>query len=136
MELLEYVLRNANLAGPSVTALPPSVFLDREKFPSGIGFDDAPLDDPDDIVSSEPVLCSNELDASDGSGGTTSAGASKPFFIVEDIEREPSEKRPFTLGADATRRRKRDADVLMDFGERGPWLDRDLGGPVRLMKDG
>ena len=99
-------------------------------------FNDTPLDDPEDIVSSEFVPCSDELETNNGRGGTTSVGASSPFFMVEDVEREPSEKRPFMLGADATRRRKRDAEALMDFGERGPWLDRDLGGPGKSMKDG
>jgi len=134
MELLEYVLRNASLAGPAAAAL-SSIFLDREKLPGGVDFDDVSLDDPEDIVSSESVPWSDEPETSDGRDGTTSVGASRPFLVVEDIEREPSEKRPFTLGADATRRRKRDADAPMDFGERGPWLDRDFGGPVRLMKD-
>lgn len=42
----------------------------------------------------------------------------------------PSEKRPLALGAEATLRRKRDADAPTDFGESGPWFERDFEGAV------
>jgi hypothetical protein len=80
--------------------------------------DGRPLDEPEDIVSSESVPFSNELDASPGIGGTTSDGASRPFLVVE-AEREPKENNPFAFGAEATRRIKRVADAPIDFGDNG-----------------
>lgn len=59
----------------------------------------------------------------------TLSGARKPFLVVDVFaEREPNEKRPLALGADATRRMKRDALALIALGDRGPDLDE--GGEV------
>lgn len=63
-----------------------------------------------------------------------SAGARKPFFVVAD-EREPIENRPFAFGADATRRRKREADAETDLGLNGPFV-RDLEGVVGVGNEG
>lgn len=52
-------------------------------------------------------------------GGTTSAGASKPF-LVGAADREPDKKRCFAFGAEATRRMKRVADAPIARGDNGP----------------
>lgn len=92
--------------------------------------DRRPLDDIEDTVSREFVSFS-ELFADSctvaGMDGIPSPGAKSPFLVVvPDAEREPSEKRFFALGAEATRRIKREAFWPMDLGERGP--DRDVLG--------
>ena len=51
-----------------------------------------------------------------------SAGARKPFFVIEDDDLEPSENRPFALGAEATRRINLEAEALTDLGLRGPFV--------------
>jgi len=138
IELLEYVRRNATRPGgckpfANATALRGAV--------AGVGGGGAwdavgrdirrPLDELEETVSSESWPWSDELDTSWGIGGTdVSAGAAKkPFFVVvgvvADADREPSEKRPFALGAEATRRMNRVADAPTDLGLRGPWV---LGG--------
>lgn len=81
-----------------------------------------PLDDPDETVSREDSCpWSDELETSGGRGGTVSAGARSPFLVVAD-EREPMEKSPFALGAEATRRMKREALAPTDLGLRGPFV--------------
>lgn len=129
MEWLEYVRRKAIFPGPSVWA---DAFVTRSLVflltllvlfarPGRAG---RPLDDAEETVSSEFAPCS-----SCGIGGITSAGASSPFFVVvPDADREPSEKRPFAFGADATRRIKREAFWPMILGESGP--GREDGGGV------
>jgi hypothetical protein len=82
--------------------------------------DGRPLDEPEDIVSSEFVPFSNELDDKDGTGGTASDGASRPFFVV-DADRELKENKPLAFGAEATRRMKRDAEAPIDLGDIGPF---------------
>lgn len=82
-----------------------------------------PRDDDDDVVSIEvpPSAWPVPL-VGLGSGGTASAGASNPFFIVgvpfEDDDRF-IEKRPLAFGADATRRMNLLADAPTAFGESG-----------------
>ena len=85
-----------------------------------------PRDDIDETVSKELSLC--------GMVGTTSAAASRPFLVVVPLaEREPSENRPFALGADATRRMNRVAFAPSTFGDRG--LARDAEGGDGGMND-
>lgn len=62
-----------------------------------------------------------------------SAGANIPFFVVE-VDRELKEKSPLALGAEATRRMKREAEAPIALGERAP-LGRDLRGVVGLVND-
>jgi len=107
--------------------------VDGDPLTGGIGRDVRPLDDPEDMVSSESVPCSKEFDTRDGSGGTTSAGANIPFFVVA-VDRELKENSPLALGADATRRMKRDAEAPTDLGERAAFV-RDLEGVVGLVND-
>lgn len=123
IELLEYVLRNATLPALQSRGL---------AYEDGGGLEgkDRPLDDPDDTVSRESV-CSSEFDPIDPSGGTMSAGASSPFFVVK-VVREPRLKRPLALGADATRRMKREAEAPIDLGDSGP-LVHDLDGVPGLV---
>ena len=121
IELLEYVLRNATLS-----ALPSRGLA----YEDGGALDERPLEEPDDTVSKESVPCSSESDMG-GSGGTMSAGASSPFFVV-DVDREPRLKRPLAFGAEATRRIKRDAEIPIDLGDKGP-LDRDFKGVGGLV---
>ncbi len=91
-----------------------------------------PLDDPDDVVSSESVPFSRELDTMLGTGGMESAGARSPFLVVE-VDREFGEKRFLALGADATLRMKRVAVALMDLGDSGPG-GRDVEGVEGVPK--
>lgn len=134
MELLEYVLRNAILPGPSARPLLTRALVEGELPTTVVDRDEGSRDDPDDMVSSEsPPLCSRELEPSGGMGGTMSAGASMPFFVVE-VERVPRENKPLAFGADATRRIKRDADAPMDLGDRAPF-PRDFEGVVGLAKE-
>ena len=171
MELLEYVLRNATLPGPSEFALlttlvvvpldlfslsqslvVPDECLENENdcaIEEGDGkalflaFDEidcarggdgeevegpVPDDPPLEMVSKESVPTSIEelvlpAPIATGSGGTISSpgAASIPFFLAyfgDLVEVDPPRaKRPFALGADATRRMKR----VMDLGvSRGP----------------
>jgi len=99
----------------------------------GIGRVERPLDDSDDIVSNESVPFSKEVDTSDGRGGTISAGANMPFFVVE-VDRELKENSPLALGAEATRRMKRDAEAPTDLGESAPFA-RNLEGEVGLLNE-
>lgn len=157
MELLEYVLLNATFPGPSgiplltlvVVALAGDIEfdaeLDADANPALLSIplelvlilDIRPLELPLDIVSSESVP-SIESDTTTGSGGA-SPGARSPFFPrreeeppaeveADRPEEEDLKKRPFALGAEATRRMNRDAEAPMLFGERGlPPLDEDGG---------
>lgn len=139
MELLEYVLRKAgNLEGSgwdgalfkrSLTA--GAVFGGANRWPKrGLA-----LVDSEEAVPIESASSSIELDRV-GSGGTESDGANSPFFVVD---LEPSVKRPFALGADATLRMNREAEALTAFGLRGPLvLDRDgvVGGVPEEDWDG
>lgn len=133
IELLEYVRLKAIFPGPSESPLLTRAFADGEAKLGGVGLDGRPLDELEDIVSRESVPCSSELETSGGSGGTISAGASSPFFVVE-VERDPSEKRPFALGAEATRRIKRDADAPIARGDNGPF-PRDFEGVLGIAND-
>ena len=74
------------------------------------------------MVSSESFPCSNE-DEIEGIGGNDSTGAKTPFFVVD---LEPKLKKPLALGAEATRRRNREAEDPTDLGLRGLFVpDRD-----------
>ena len=128
IELLEYVRRKAILAG-GVRVLGEG---------GGCGccclLRQPLVEELDEIVSSESSPCSIELDATGGRGGTVSAGASMPFFVV-GVDRDPSEKRPLALGADATRRIKREAEAVTDLGLSGAWVrERDgVGGTGNVV---
>lgn len=76
-----------------------------------------PRDDADDSVSREFVPCS---EADSGIGGMGSPGDSRPFLVVTPLDRLPSANNPFALGADATRRMKRDAFAPRTLGDNGP----------------
>lgn len=131
IELLEYVRRNGTLPGPSSIPLLTRGVV--RVFPRPCcGW---PREEPEEMVSSESVPCSRELDMTLGRGGTGSAGASIPFFVVE-TPRE-AENRPLALGADATRRIKRDADAPIALGDSGPERDVDCtGGRANEAWDG
>ena len=89
-------------------------------FPYGDGCITRPLEEPEDIVSNESAPCSIELQIG-GRGEILSAGAKNPFFVaVEDFE--PIENRPLALGAEATRRMKREAVAPIDLGLSGPFV--------------
>ena len=88
-----------------------------------IARDICPLEEPEDMVSSESVPCSIELEISGRRGGIVSAGANSPFLVAGD-DLEPMENKPLALGADATRRINREAVALIDLGLR-PFV-RDL----------
>ena len=49
-----------------------------------------------------------------------SPGASRPFFVVADDERDPNENKFFAFGADATLRMNRVAFCPIAFGDKGP----------------
>lgn len=90
-----------------------------------------PREEPEEIVSSESAPCSIEW----GRGGTGSAGASMPFLVV-DAERWPV-KSPLALGAEATRRMKREAEAPIALGDSGPERDVDwTGGRLKEPWDG
>jgi hypothetical protein len=120
--LLEYVLRKAVLPGTGGSVKP------LVSFPYGaddgcVTRDFCPLEEQEDIVSSESVPCSIELQIG-GRRGEIVSGAKNPFFVaVEDFE--PMENRPLALGAEATRRMKREAVAPIDLGLSGPFV-RDL----------
>ena len=128
IEWLEYVLLNAIFPGPSdVCAFVTRSFVLNPAFELADRNcrDGAPRDDAEESVSSEFVPCS-EWDS--GIGGTASPGESSPFFVVAfECARPPSAKRPFALGADATRRMNRDAFAPIALGESGPRLDGVVG---------
>jgi len=86
-----------------------------------------PLEELEEMVSSESWPWSVSLEVSGGKGGTESIGASKPFLVVADGDREPIENSPLALGAEATRRIKRVADALTDFGVRGTFVFERVG---------
>lgn len=71
------------------------------------------------MVSSESSPYSEMLDGPPGTGGITSAGASKPF-LVGAADREPDKKRCLAFGAEATRRMKRVAEAPIARGDSGP----------------
>ena len=84
-----------------------------------------PLEEPEDMVSSESAPCSIELEIEGRRGELASAGANNPFLVAgEDFE--PMENRPLALGAEATRRMNREAVAPIDLGLNGPFV-RDLG---------
>lgn len=121
IEWLEYVRRNATLPGPSAEdwglvilsfVLPLEVALFARAWRGG-----RPLDEDEEMVSNESApssMCSI--------GSKASPGESNPFLVVVGgVDRcEPSEKRPFAFGADATRRMNRDAPALIALGDSGP----------------
>lgn len=90
-----------------------------------------PLEDEEDEVSKESVVFS-ELGTKGGKGGTTSAGARKPFLVAV-ADREFEKSRPFTLGAEATRRINLEAEAPTALGVRGmPVRERDgVGGGAK-----
>jgi hypothetical protein len=92
------------------------------------------LEDADDSVSNESVPSSTEVETSGGSGGTAFAGASNPFFVV-DPDREPREKSPLALGAEATLRMNLEADAPIAFGLNGALVLEREGGFKRLNED-
>ena len=120
IELLEYVRRKATLSGRredgSFSATLGKAGLPRLR---GARFED----DAEEIVSIElapspdvgigiRTLCPG------AAAGTIAAGARSPF-LVETVDcREPRLKRPFALGADATRLIRRDAVAPTDRGGR------------------
>jgi len=127
IELLEYVLRNATLPGPSPELF--TVTLDPEDVPITLAVGrnrSLSLDDVDDIVSNESVPFS--IECVFGKGGTISDGAKSPFLVVVDppaavppvADRELSANSPLALGAEATRRINRVADAPTDLGLSGP----------------
>ena len=124
MEWLEYVLRKATLPGPSFGVLAlvtRSLVFGSDALLFARCGRSLPTDDDEESVSSEFESCSGRAIE-----GTNSAGASRPFLVVvPDIDREPNEKRPLALGADATRRMKREAVAPTDLGLRGPLLVRE-----------
>lgn len=125
MELLEYVLRKATLPGTGGN-VKPLVSFPYDPVAGFIVRDICPLEEPEEMVSSESVPCSIELEIDGGRGGLASAGANNPFFVVgEDLE--PMENRPLALGADATRRMNREAVAPIDLGLNGPFI-RDFEG--------
>ena len=128
IEWLEYVLLNAIFPGPSdVCAFVTRSFVLNPAFELADRNcrDGAPRDDAEESVSSEFVPCS-ECDS--GIGGTAFPGESSPFFVVAfECARPPSAKRPFALGADATRRMNRDAFAPIALGESGPERDGVVG---------
>jgi hypothetical protein len=79
---------------------------------------DLPLEEPDDRVSNELSLWSDDVEGAPGTGGTISAGANRPFFIGVD-DRPPEEKRCFAFGVDTMRRMKCIADAPMARGDKG-----------------
>ena len=94
--------------------------------------DERPLDDVEETVSNEFVPLSELFTDSctvAGIEGIPFPGAKSPFLVVvPDAEREPRLKRFLALGADATRRMKREAFWPIALGESGP--DRDVLGDV------
>jgi len=77
-----------------------------------------------------PLLMPGPTGTASGSGGTGSASSSlgaakKPFFLVVPPD---DEKRPFALGALATRRRNLVADADIAFGDNGFILGVDVVG--------
>lgn len=132
MELLEYVLRKAIFPGTG-GSVKPLVSFPYDAVVEVVARDICPLEEPEEIVSSESVPFSIELEMGGGRGGmvlvssnNSLAGANNPFLIVEE-DLEPMENRPLALGAEATRRRKRDAVAPIDLGVNGPFV-RDLKG--------
>ena len=121
--------RNATLPGPSVAewvfavlsfVFPVDVPLLARTCRGG-----RPRDEEDEIVSNESVPCSTC-----GIGGRGSPGESNPFLVVVvgGDRCEPSEKRFFAFGADATRRINRDAPALIALGDNGPEREELDGG--------
>ena len=118
--MLEYVLRKGVLPGTGGSVKP------LVSFPyDAVARDTCPLEDPEDIVSSESVPCSIELEIEGRRGEIVPAGSNNPFLVTgEDFE--PMENRPLALGAEATRRMNREAVAPIDLGLNGPFV-RDLG---------
>lgn len=124
IELLEYVLRKGVLPGTG-GSVKPLVSFPYDAVDGCIARDICPLEEPEDMVSSESVPCSIELEIEGRSGEIGSAGANSPFLVAgEDFE--PMENRPLALGAEATRRMNREAEAPIDLGLNGPFA-RDLG---------
>jgi len=124
IELLEYVLRKAILPGTGGSVKPWESFP-YDAVEGFIPLDIWPLEEPEDIVSSESAPCSIELEMGGGKGGIAWAGAKNPFLVAgEDLE--PMENRPLALGAEATRRMNREAVAPIDLGLNGPFV-RDRG---------
>lgn len=92
---------------------------------------DPRTDDWDEFVSIDPPLSD---EAAGKGGGTSRLGASMPFFVVDAVFL--GLRRPLAFGADATRRKKRAAEPIEDFGLVGigppamplpSWWDGDCG---------
>lgn len=131
IELLEYVLLNAAFPGLSVvTPLPFIPGLMR------VGWRERPLDEPDDVVSSDPVPCSaaNSDDVEVGITGTggIALGDNSPF-LVEDLDL--GENKSLALGAEATRRMNR-GNAPSPFDDRGRWAEGGVLGLFRLCSVG
>lgn len=119
IELLEYVLRKGILPGPSVVArFCPGIWLCPREGPV-----DRPRDEPEDDVSKEfvpnSVPCSDEVvyDMT-GTGGTPWTGASSPFLVIVEPDRDLGENISLALGADATRRINR-GNAPIGLGDNG-----------------
>ena len=81
-----------------------------------------PRDEPEDDVSNESVPSSvpcSDVEGITGTGGTFSAGASSPFLIVVEVDRNFGENKSLALGADATRRMNR-GNAPIDLEADGP----------------
>lgn len=89
------------------------------------------------MVSKESFPCSSDDDIEGIPGGESSTGAKNPFFVVA---LEPRLNRPFAFGAEATRRRNRDAEAPTDLGLRGAFIrEREgegVGGVLNDVWDG
>ena len=133
IELLEYVLRKAVLPGTG-GSVKPLLSFPYDAVDGRIARDICPLEEPEDMVSSESVPCSIELEIGGRRGEIGSAGANNPFLVAgEDFE--PMENRPLALGAEATLRMKREAVAPIDLGLNGPFV-RDLGKVDVVVVDG
>ena len=120
IELLEYVLRNGVLPGTGNIGK-PLVSFPYDAVDGCIARDICPLEEPEDMVSSESAPWSIELEIGGRSGEIVPAGASNPFLVAgEDFE--PMENRPLALGAEATRRMNREAEAPIDLGLNGPFV--------------
>ena len=126
IELLEYVRRKATLSGRREDEA-FSVTLGKAGLPGlrGARFED----DAEETVSMELALSPDlwiEVVLPGTVAGIIAAGARRPFLVATVEFREPRLKRPFALGADATRLMRRDAVAPTDRGGRE--RDADEGG--------
>lgn len=130
IELLEYVLRKAVLPGTGGSGKPLLSFP-YDAVAGCTARDIRPLEEPEEMVSSESAPCSIELEIGGGRGGLVPTGANKPFLVAgEDLE-----NRALALGAEATRRMNREAVALIDLGLNPFALDLEKVGVVKGNDD-